>query len=109
MIQPSLTSEIGQAWLKLEQPQQAKNILAEGIGEAVPRDKVLYLAFLGRARLLEDDLDGAVQAAGEAAEIAAGINSPRGVGFLLELRKQMPDTAIAARTLDEKLEILKTG
>lgn len=103
MIQPSLTSEIGKAWLQLNRPDKARPILTEGINEAVPRDKVLYLAFTAQAHLLDDQLDAAATVACEATDIAATVNTPRGVGFLKQVREAMPAKSAAVRELDEKL------
>ena len=106
MIQPSLTSEAGQAWLQLQEPHKAQAPLLDGLQEAVPRDRVLYLGFLARSQLMQGDIQGASTRLNEAADLATQINSNRAVRLLRDVHRQAPRSSELGPELTDKLAAL---
>lgn len=103
MQRPSLTIEVGMAFLTLGQAATAERFLIEGMEQGTAgygRDRVLALAALAAARLAQGELDGALTAGREAAESAAEIDSSRVVDQLHAFTTRLPAVPAAQEFRD---------
>jgi hypothetical protein len=83
-----LVADAGRAWLEAGHPELAGPLLETGLslfGDTQPRNRLLHGVSLAQARLLAGQVDGAVQAAQEALDLA-GPTSARARSRLAGLR-----------------------
>jgi transcriptional regulator with XRE-family HTH domain len=98
MQRPSLTIEVGMAFVVLDQAATAERLLVEGMEQGTAgygRDRVLALAALSTARLAQGELDGALEAGRQAAEAAAEVDSTRVVDQLRAVATHLPAESAA--------------
>ncbi|MEV0619625.1 hypothetical protein AB0I81_40345 [Nonomuraea sp. NPDC050404] len=93
MRRPSTTIEVGMAFSALGEPDTAEELLAEGMqarGHDYERDRVLGWTAIATARLEQGEIEGAIEAAGEAAETAAAIDSSRVMDEMEAFTSRLP-------------------
>lgn len=105
-----LTMVQGSVFLRLGEPQRARDAIAETIRLSAPdvvREQALYGAQLARAYALEGEVDEAVRLALGALGVAGRTGSARGVERVREARAQLGPWAgsRAVRELDEHLAV----
>jgi transcriptional regulator with XRE-family HTH domain len=103
-----LTMVQGSVYLRLGQPERARDALRETIRLSAPdvvREQAVYGAQLARTYALEGEVDEAVRLSLEALEVAGRTGSARGVQRVREARSQLDPwaTSRAVRELDDCL------
>jgi tetratricopeptide (TPR) repeat protein len=114
MTRPSMTAEAGLAFLALNQGETAEQLLAEGL-DALPgesqRDRIIYLTGIAEARLAHQDaVEGALEAAGEALDLASNLQSSRATdqlaAFDARVTSRFP-SARAVKIFHEQLKLVR--
>jgi hypothetical protein len=92
MCRPSHMAETGRAFLDLDDPATAEQLLSGGLaalGPGAMRDRVLYLAWIATAQARQRDLDTAAGSAGAALDAAAAVESGRCSSLLDKLAAEL--------------------
>lgn len=105
-----ITADAGRAWLEAGKPHIAEPLLDRGLsmlGNEQPRNRLLHGISLAQSRLDMDDVNAAVDAAGNALDLARTVDSARVRQRLARLRTELNDTnATSARQLVSRLDEL---
>lgn len=87
-----LVADSGRSWLEAGQPARAIPLLEKGLslfGTSQPRNRLLHEVSRAQAMLLVRDVDGAVEATGQALRLAPGQDSGRVRARLSDLRSKL--------------------
>ncbi|MEU3528783.1 hypothetical protein AB0E62_33875 [Streptomyces sp. NPDC038707] len=111
---PVMVADAGRAWLELGYFRRAEQCLVRGLelfGQSQPRNRMLHWASLAEARLGREEVDGAVEAAGEALSLAHVMTSQRARIRLADLRRKLKryDSAAAREVVERVDAFLGTG
>jgi hypothetical protein len=102
-----LAADAGRAWLDLGQPKRAETSLTQGLnlfGDTQPRNRMLHQSSLAEARLRQGELHGAAEAAHAALDLAATLNSRRGLDRLHALQAAFSrETIVVAREVADRI------
>ncbi len=92
MVRPSHMAETGRAFLDLEDPATAEQLLTDGLTALSPeahRDRVLYQVWIATAATRRGRLDAAAHATAQALDAARSVESGRCATLLTELAAEL--------------------
>lgn len=108
-----LAADAGRTWLDLDDPHRAENSLLEGLalfGDEQPRNRMLHHSSLAEARLSRGEPAGAAEAAHVALDLAATLNSRRGMDRLHGLQASFSrEPLVVAREVADRIRSVMPG